>query len=92
MKFVNLIAGVALAVAPTLVAAESATKASVESGGISQSGPLPIYDDDDDIPAGAIIVGGLVILGGAVVGIIAATDSGTPAVSTTSTTAAPSPE
>ncbi len=81
MKIVGIIAALALATAPMLAASQDTDSdsdeqvaASLEPGGVSQSGSVDVFSLNN-IPAGALVVGGVVILAGIIIGVIASEDS-----------------
>lgn len=78
MKFLNILAAAALALAPAFASAGTVGSGTVGATGKSAENTRPIsgpvaghYLKDEEIPVGAIIVGGLVILGGVVIGALA---------------------
>lgn len=89
MTIVKLVAACSLALLPALAGAQSTTGSSgtegtVAPGGTAQ-GPLPVFAAGA-IPAGAVVVGGVVVLAGAVIGVVAASDSGSESVATSTST------
>ena len=89
MKIVKLVAACSLALLPALAGAQSTTGSSDSQGAVTPGGtaqgPLPVFAAGS-IPAGAVVVGGVVILAGAVIGVVAAGDSGSEAVATSTGT------
>ena len=86
MKYLGIVAMIALASAPAATIAQNATDADdatpvIEPGGTAQGG-LPVLTGAE-IPFEAIIAGSFVLVGGVVIGVIAATDDNSPTVTTT---------
>ena len=89
MKYLGFAAALALAVAPVATIAKDATVGDsanpvIEPGGTAQDG-LPVLGAAE-IPFEAVIAGSFVLVGGAVIGVVAATDDNSPAVTTTTST------
>ena len=80
MRIAGIIAALALAAAPMPGFAETAeddderAAATLEPGGVSQGGVLPVFDLNN-IPAGAIVIGSVVLLAGVIVGSVLTRDS-----------------